>query len=78
MTFVTAAYNVLLIIFIALHLAVGGALTFGAGIYAGIYICQNYQIPRVDEPQIIWQKLTDFMEKHKKGPADKWEPAIDV
>jgi len=71
MTFVAVAYNVLLIIFIALHLAVGGALTFGAGIYAGIYLCQNYTIPRVDEPQILWQRVLDFMDKHKKSPGDK-------
>jgi len=46
-------------------------LTFGAGIYAGIYLCQNYTIPRVDEPQILWQRVLDFMDKHKKSPGDK-------
>jgi len=48
-----------------------GVLTFGAGIYAGIYLCQNYTIPRVDEPQILWQRVLDFMDKHKKSPGDK-------
>ncbi|KAI9561090.1 hypothetical protein GHT06_012046 [Daphnia sinensis] len=68
MTLLTALYNVALIVFIALHLAVGGALTFGVGIYAGIYLSQNYQIPRVDEPKVVWEKIQSLMEQYKKPP----------
>lgn len=70
-------------------------LTFGTGVYAGIYISQNYeviavahaqlrilrvylgewllmclfvvlQVPRVDEPAKIWERLCEFAENHKK------------
>ncbi|KAK4004944.1 hypothetical protein OUZ56_006671 [Daphnia magna] len=45
-----------------------GALTFGVGIYAGIYLSQNYQIPRVDEPKVVWEKIQSLMEQYKKPP----------
>lgn len=41
-------------------------LTFGAGMYAGIYVTQNYEVPRVDEPSRLWEKVKDWAESHKK------------
>ena len=35
-----------------------------------VCVCLN-KIPRVDEPQILWQRVLDFMDKHKKSPGDK-------
>ncbi|EDW40310.1 GL25182 [Drosophila persimilis] len=34
-------------------------LTFGAGIYTGIYTSQNYQVPHVDDPQTLVQRMND-------------------
>lgn len=62
----TFIYNSLLVLFISAHLLVGGALTFGAGVYAGIYITQNYDVPRVDEPAKLWEKVKDWADSHKK------------
>ena len=36
------------------------------GIYAGIYIDQNYDVPKVYEPKEIWNRLEEFMNQHKK------------
>ncbi|XP_068143069.1 uncharacterized protein [Drosophila tropicalis] len=45
-------------------------LTFGAGIYTGIYISQNYEVPRVDDPQKLVerlnQKLRELVDDNKK------------
>merc|ERR1711915_610647 len=62
----TFIYNSLLVLFISAHLLVGGALTFGAGVYAGIYITQNYDVSRVDEPAKLWEKVKDWAEQNKK------------
>ncbi|KAH8270200.1 hypothetical protein KR018_005508 [Drosophila ironensis] len=35
------------------------SLTFGAGVYTGIYVSQNYEVPRVDDPQKIIQQLNE-------------------
>ncbi|XP_076350948.1 uncharacterized protein LOC143247186 [Tachypleus tridentatus] len=43
-------------------------VTFGLGVYTGIYIAQNYQVPRVDEPKELWKKIKDFAETYKKPP----------
>lgn len=59
-------YNSLLVLFISAHLLVGGAVTFGVGVYAGIYITQNYEVPRVDEPSKLWEKVKEWAESHKK------------
>lgn len=40
--------------------------TFGIGIYTGIYISQNYEIPRVDEPSKILERIKQFSEDYKK------------
>ncbi|KAI9588514.1 uncharacterized protein LOC119631535 isoform X1 [Glossina fuscipes] len=42
-------------------------LTFGVGLYTGIYVSQNYEIPRVDEPSRIVEKLKDLIEEHRKN-----------
>ncbi|KAI8035635.1 hypothetical protein M5D96_011546 [Drosophila gunungcola] len=34
-------------------------LTFGAGVYTGIYVSQNYEVPRVDDPQKLVQRLNE-------------------
>ncbi|KAH8378811.1 hypothetical protein KR009_001540 [Drosophila setifemur] len=34
-------------------------LTFGAGVYTGLYLSQNYEVPRVDDPQKLIQKMND-------------------
>lgn len=43
-------------------------VSFGAGVYAGVYISQNYQVPRVDEPQELWRKVKDFADQYRKSP----------
>ncbi|XP_030385237.1 uncharacterized protein LOC115632285 isoform X4 [Scaptodrosophila lebanonensis] len=48
-------------------------LTFGAGIYTGIYISQNYEVPRVDDPPKLIEKLNEkireLADDHKKKNA---------
>ncbi|XP_012523045.1 short transmembrane mitochondrial protein 1 [Monomorium pharaonis] len=43
-------------------------VTLGIGVYAGIYIAQNYEVPRVDEPAKLYQRVVDFLEENKKKP----------
>lgn len=59
-------YDLVMVGFVAVHLLVGGALTFGAGVYAGIYACQNYTIPRVDDPTELMEKVREFTDKYRK------------
>ncbi|EDW79473.2 uncharacterized protein [Drosophila tropicalis] len=51
-------------------------LTFGAGIYTGIYISQNYEVPRVDDPQKLVERLNQKLrelvdDNKKKSPAEQ-------
>jgi len=41
-------------------------ITFGTGVYVGIYLAQNYEVPRVDEPAQIWERIKKFADEHKK------------
>jgi hypothetical protein len=48
-----------------------GMMSFLVGIYAGIYLSQNYELPRVDEPRVLWEKINSFAEKYRKpGPPE--------
>jgi hypothetical protein len=40
-------------------------LTFGIGVYAGIYAAQNYEVPKLD-PSLHYKTLIEWMEQHKK------------
>jgi len=41
-------------------------LTFSAGVYAGIYASQNYEVPKVGSPKELFQQLSDYLSKYKK------------
>ncbi|XP_025989644.1 uncharacterized protein LOC105204856 [Solenopsis invicta] len=41
-------------------------VSLSIGVYAGIYIAQNYEVPRVDEPAKLYQRVLDFLEENKK------------
>jgi hypothetical protein len=50
-------------------------LTFGAGIYCGIFLAQSYNIPKVYEPKELIKKTQQFIEdmneKYKKERNDE-------
>ncbi|XP_077281720.1 short transmembrane mitochondrial protein 1-like [Temnothorax americanus] len=43
-------------------------ISLSIGVYAGIYIAQNYEVPRVDEPSKLYQRVIQFLEENKKKP----------
>lgn len=53
-----------------------GLIVFGAGIYTGLYLSQNYKVPRVDEPEQLFAKASAWLEEinkqyKKSGGGDK-------
>jgi len=42
-------------------------ITFSLGIYTGIYLSQNYELPRVDDPSKIIEKIKEYADEHKKN-----------
>ncbi|XP_023161075.1 uncharacterized protein LOC111592861 isoform X2 [Drosophila hydei] len=49
-------------------------LTFGAGVYTGVYVSQNYEVPPVDDPSKLAEKLNKkFREliEGKKSPVEQ-------
>lgn len=49
-----------------------GRFLFGflTGSYFGIYLAQNYEVPKVDEPRELWDKIKNYMDQHKKKKDD--------
>ncbi|CAL7934991.1 unnamed protein product [Xylocopa violacea] len=41
-------------------------LTFSIGVYAGMYISQNYEVPRVDEPSKIIKHIKELADEYRK------------
>lgn len=45
-------------------------ITLSIGVYAGIYLDQNYNIPKVDDPKELFKKcktwFNEYSEKYKK------------
>ncbi|XP_037941621.1 uncharacterized protein LOC119674538 isoform X2 [Teleopsis dalmanni] len=47
-------------------------ITFSAGIYTGVYISQNYDVPRVDQPSKFIERIKEIANDHKKKtPAEQ-------
>lgn len=47
-----------------------GIVVFGAGFYAGVYVSQQYDLPRFDDPSTLSEKvltqINTFMEQYRK------------
>lgn len=41
-------------------------ITFGLGVYTGIYVAQNYELQKVDNPAQIWEKIMKYIEEQNK------------
>lgn len=43
---------------------------FGLGVYSGVYLSQNYELPRVDDPSTLYEKsvksFNEYLDKYKK------------
>ncbi|XP_047987267.1 uncharacterized protein LOC125227103 isoform X2 [Leguminivora glycinivorella] len=47
-------------------------IVFGAGMYAGVYVAQNYQIDKVEDPKVLFNKVYDkIKEKVDEVKKDK-------
>lgn len=50
-------------------------LTFGAGVYTGIYVSQNYEVPRVDDPKKLVEraneKFRELIDGKKNTPVEQ-------
>lgn len=49
-------------------------IIFGAGMYAGVYVAQNYQIDKVEDPKVLFNKVYDSIKEKiddLKNPKDK-------
>jgi len=44
----------------------GNLVSFAIGAYAGVYACQNYDVPQVEDPKKLLEKLQDYLERLKK------------
>lgn len=38
------------------------SIIFGTGIYTGVYIAQNYQIDKVEDPKTLFEKAQAFIQ----------------
>ncbi|XP_017842557.1 uncharacterized protein LOC108599887 isoform X2 [Drosophila busckii] len=52
-------------------LGVAMQLTFGAGVYTGIYVSQNYEVPRVDDPPKMVERLNAKIRELVDGTKKK-------
>jgi hypothetical protein len=48
-----------------------GLILLAIGAYAGVYAAQNYDVPRVDDPQNILKKIQDYLKQYEKTPPNK-------
>ena len=48
-----------------------GFIIFAAGAYGGVYACQNYDIPRIDDPKNLWAKLQEYLKQFEKPEKPK-------
>lgn len=46
---------------------VRGLLAFLVGVYTGLYLSQNYDVPKVDDPSALYEKVKEFADKHRKS-----------
>lgn len=48
-----------------------GLLLIAIGAYGGVYACQNYDVPKVDDPQALLKKVQDYLKQFEKPQPPK-------
>ncbi|VVD01708.1 unnamed protein product [Leptidea sinapis] len=38
-----------------------GLIIFGAGVYTGVYVAQSYEIEKVEDPMVLFQRFQSFV-----------------
>ncbi|UJR26933.1 hypothetical protein I4U23_008241 [Adineta vaga] len=41
-------------------------ITFSLGVYAGVYTSQNYEVPKVQSPKELYERLAAYLTSHEK------------
>jgi hypothetical protein len=41
-------------------------ITFSLGAYAGMYTSQNYEVPKVESPKELYERVVAYVSTHKK------------
>lgn len=41
-------------------------ITFSLGAYAGMYASQNYEVPKVQSPKQLYERLAAYLSSHEK------------
>jgi len=41
-------------------------ITFSLGVYAGMYTTQNYEVPKVESPKELYERLLGYLSAYKK------------
>jgi len=59
-------YNICMVGFLMCHLLFAIMVSFAAGVYTGMYVTQNYEVARVDEPRVIFNRVVEWAEQYRK------------
>ena len=41
-------------------------MTFSIGIYTGLYTSQNYEVPKVESPKQLYERVVTYVTSYKK------------
>ncbi|XP_077296177.1 uncharacterized protein LOC143918264 [Arctopsyche grandis] len=45
--------------------------TFGSGVYTGMYAAQNYEVPNVDDPGKLVERVKEFVDTQLSNVKEK-------
>lgn len=48
-----------------------GLIIFGAGLYTGVYVAQNYKIDKVEDPKVLFERAQTFVKDKLAEVGDK-------
>ncbi|KAK9509849.1 hypothetical protein O3M35_004750 [Rhynocoris fuscipes] len=48
-----------------------GLFVFGVGIYTGMYIAQNYEVRKVEDPATLFNKMVAYIDEKTKEAGKK-------
>lgn len=48
-----------------------GLIIFGAGLYTGVYVAQNYKIDKVEDPKVLFERAQAYVKDKLAEGSDK-------